>query len=417
MAMNMVEKILAEHSGLSTVSPGDIVNVSVDRAILLDIAGLHPELVRNPPKRPFDPDRVSIVFDHFVPPATVELAEGTSKIRKLARAWGIRNFYDAGRGGISHALGAELGWFVPGSIIANTDSHSVAAGAFNCLSRGLGTPELMQVLCTGRTWFIVGETVRIDFQGGLRKGVEAKDAFFEIARRVGDISNMNIEFGGDMHSLSMDDRSSISAMTAELGVEFSIFEHDSVLSSYLSGRVGNYRPVAPDAGAPYAQTHTVDLGELEPMVAVPHNVVGNVRPVGDVQGTRIDQAVIGSCANGRLHDLEVAARILKGRKVNRDVRLIVTPATVNIYREALELGYIKAIAEAGAVVTNPTCGSCFGGHMGLLAPGEVAVTSTTRNFRGRMGSRDASIFLASSATVAASALNGYISDPREVMAQ
>ncbi len=277
LAMNMVEKILAEHSGLSTVSPGDIVNVSVDRAILLDIAGLHPELVRNPPKRPFDPDRVSIVFDHFVPPATVELAEGTSKIRKLARAWGgIRNFYDAGRGGgISHALGgAELGWFVPGSIIANTDSHSVAAGAFNCLSRGgLGTPpELMQVLCTGRTWFIVGgETVRIDFQGGLRKGVEAKDAFFEIARRVGDISNMNIEFGGDMHSLSMDDRSSISAMTAELGgVEFSIFEHDSVLSSYLSGRVGNYRPVAPDAGAPYAQTHTVDLGgELEPMVAVP----------------------------------------------------------------------------------------------------------------------------------------------------
>ena len=418
--MNIIEKILAQHrtNGYGDVCPGDIVKVSVDKTIMLDIAGMHPELIKNPPKRVFDPRKVAIIFDHFVPAPTTEIAEGTSKIAGLAAKWGIDDFYGYGRGGISHTLAAEKGWLLPGRIIANTDSHTIATGAYNSIGRGLGMPELMQVLCTGQTWFIVGETNRVNLFGTLAVGVEAKDIFLTLANQIGDIPNQNIEFGGDgIRNLTIDERAVVSTMCAELSAEFAAFPYDNVLETYVKDRAeSTFHPVYPDTDADYVRQFDVDLNCLEPMVALPDSVSRNARNVREVEGIHIDQATIGSCANGRLSDLEVASRILEGRKVSRDTRLIVTPSTQHIYLEAERLGYIRKIAEAGGLVTNSTCGSCFGGHMGLLGLGENGITSTTRNFKGRMGSRDAKIYMASSATVAASAVEGKITDPRKYLA-
>ncbi len=416
MSHGMIEKILLKHNteGLRDIGPGDIVKTSVDLAIMLDMAGLHPEFTRNPPKKPFDPDRIAMVFDHLVPAPTSEIASKTGNLRKLAEKWGLTKFYDYGRGGISHTLGAELGWFQPGNIIANTDSHTIATGAFNCVGRGLGMPELMQVICTGQTWYILGDSHSVSLEGKLGNGVEAKDVFLSLARDLGEIPNQNIEFSGHgISNLSVDDRSVISTMCAEISAEFALFPFDKILEEYLRTRsISGYSPSIADEGAPYASQRNLNMNELEPMVALPDAVVGNVRPAGDIAGAAIDQATIGSCANGRLKDLESAARILKNRKVHSGVRLIVTPSTQQIYLEAERQGFIRIILEAGGVVTNPTCGSCFGGHMGLLGDGETGITSTTRNFKGRMGSRDAAIYLASSATVAASAVAGHVTDPR-----
>lgn len=414
--MNVIEKILLDHSVDQTVkevSPGNIVNVSVDKVIMLDIAGQHPELLANPPKRIFDPDRFSIIFDHFVPSPNVDMARGTSKIRELVKRLNVRSFYDYGSGGISHAFAAEMGWFLPGRIIANTDSHSVAAGGYQALSRGLGTPELMQVMCTGRTWFSVGETARVNLSGKMNPGTEAKDVFFKLAGLSGELPNMNIEFTGEgIGNLSVDQRAAISTMCAELSIEFAVFPFDDILREYLVNRAeSDYRPVVSDPGESYASEFEINMSEVVPMTALPGAVSRNTKPVSELQSIHVDQCTIGSCANGRLEDLAIASRILKGKKVHSGTRLIVTPATKSIYLEALERGYIKTIIESGGIVTNPTCGSCMGGHMGLLADGEVAVSSTTRNFKGRMGSRDAQIYLASSGTVAASAVNGYLTDP------
>lgn len=417
--MNIIERILSEHmvGGRKDVGPGDIVRTSVDRAFMLDMAGLHPEFLRNPPKKVFDPEKVAVIFDHYVPAPTAEVADGASKIRKLVKKWGVKEFYDYGRGGISHALAGENGWLRPGNIIANTDSHTIATGAYNSIGRGLGMPELMQVLCTGETWFMVGETNRADLHGKLNPGVEAKDIFLALARDVGDIPNQNIEFGGDgISGLTVDERAVVSTMCAELSAEFAAFPYDETLGSYLEGRTDmKFRPAYPDKKASYVRTFDIDLDRLEPMVALPDAVARNVKNVAELADTPIDQATIGSCANGRLSDIAIAAKILDGRQVHDGVRLIVTPSTRKIYLEAEKRGYVRKIVEAGGIVTNSTCGSCFGGHMGLLGPGETAITSTTRNFRGRMGSRDARIFMGSSATVAASAVMGKLSDPRELI--
>jgi 3-isopropylmalate/(R)-2-methylmalate dehydratase large subunit len=417
--MNIIEKILYLHSVNKSgkIEPGDIVRVKVDFAVLLDMAGLHPEFLRNPPKSVFDPDKVAIIFDHLVPAPTTDVADGNRKIRKLVQRWGVKNFYDYGRGGISHALLAQEGFIRPGMIIANTDSHTIAMGAYNSLGRGLGMPELMQVLCTGETWYIVGNTIKVNLNGKLPLGTEAKDVFLKMAQDIGDATDQNIEFHGTgIESLSIDERAVISTMCAELGAEFVVFPYDSVLQKYMEEKGSpSHGKIEPEPDATYKSEYDISLSNLEPMVALPDFVSRNIRAVADLGDIHIDQATIGSCANGRLHDLEIAARILKGRKISRDTRLVVTPATQEIYRQALELGYVKEITEAGGIVTNATCGSCFGGHMGLLGDNEVGITSTTRNFKGRMGSRSASIYLASSATVAASAIESRITDPRKYL--
>ena len=410
--MNIIEKILKSHSvdNLKSVSPGDIVTVSVDRAIIVDMAALHPEFVNNPPIKPFDPDKIAIIFDHFVPPPNIEIANRVNKLRKLAKIWGLKNFYDVGRGGISHVFSGESGWILPGSIIANTDSHTVATGALNAIGRGLGTPEMMGIIATGKTWFIAGETVNVRFINGLKKGASAKDVFFKMAEIIGDIPNMNIEFSGTgIKTLNMDERSSISTMCAELSAEFAVFPFDDILKEYLEGiGIKNYNPVYPDNDAEYYKTYEIDLDNVEPMVALPDKIINNVRPVTELGKVEINLAVVGSCANGRLSDLRDVSEVLKNKKINKNVRLIVTPASMKVYEEAIRLGYIDNIIKAGGMVTNPTCGACLGGHMGVSSDGDVVISSTTRNFKGRMGSPKSRIYLGSARTVALSAVNGYI---------
>ena len=410
--MNIIEKILFNHSiePLTTVSPGDIVTVNVDRAIMVDMAALHPEFVDNPPVKPFDPEKISLVFDHYVPSPNIEIANRVNRLRKLVSRWGIKDFYDAGRGGISHVIGGELGWFKPGSLIANTDSHTVATGAFNTLGRGLGTPELINIIATGKTWFIVGETLKVNLNNRIKKGSSAKDIFFYIASLTGDIPGKNVEFAGSgIQTLSMDDRSSISTMCAELSTEFAVFPVDNVLREYMnSAGINDYSAVEPDQNTEYADEINIDMNSVEPMVAMPDRIINSIKPVSDLGTVDIDVAVVGSCANGRLSDIRDVAEVLHGKKINRNVRLTVTPASRKIYIEASRLGYIETITEANGLVTNPTCGACLGGHMGVVGDGDTVISSTTRNFKGRMGSSSARIYLGSARTVAISALRGYI---------
>ncbi len=411
--MNIVEKILFNHSAepVKDISPGDIVTVNVDRAIIVDMAALHPEFIENPPIKPFNPEKISLVFDHYVPAPGIEIANRVNRLRKLVSRWGIKDFYDVGRGGISHVLGGEKGWFRPGSLIANTDSHTIATGAFNTLGRGLGTPEIMNIIATGKTWFLLGDTLRANLENNIKHGTSAKDVFFYLASMIGDIPNKNIEFSGSgIKFLDIDQRSSISTMCAEVSAEFAVFPEDAILRQYMDERgYGNYSPAAPDKDAEYINEITIDMGKIEPMVALPDRIINNVKPISEVGNVGIDVAVVGSCANGRLSDLRNVAEVLKNKKIKDDVRFIVTPASKSIYEEALRLGYIDTIMKANALVTNPTCGACLGGHMGVVGNGDTVLSSTTRNFKGRMGAGGAKIYLASARSVAISAIKGYIS--------
>jgi len=410
--MNIIEKILKNHSveNIKEVSPGDIVTVNVDKIIITDMAALHNEFINNPPLKPFDNNKIAIIFDHFVPPPNIEISNRINKLRKLKYLWDIKDFYDSGRGGISHVIAAEKGFLKPGNLIANTDSHTIAVGAFNSIGRGLGTPEIMNIIATGKTWFLAGNTIKINLNGNMNNNVSSKDIFFNIAKATGDIPNNNIEFSGDgIKSLTMDDRSSISTMCAELSAEFAVFPFDNVLKDYMDSiGINDYKPVFP-GNDKYYKTYDIDLNKIEPMVALPDKIINNVKNISEINKTEINVAIVGSCANGRLSDLKDISIILKNHKVNENVRFIVTPASQEIYNEALRSGYIDNIIKANALVTNPTCGACLGGHMGVAGDNDVIISSTTRNFKGRMGSNKAKIYLASAKTVAISAINGYIS--------
>ena len=417
MGMTITEKILARASGAALVAPGDVAVVDVDTAVLLDLSFL-PEGWREVLKV-HDPSRVVIVFDHLVPAATVQAATCHKTGRAFAAKFGIERLHDVGPDqGISHAVIAERGYALPGTVLVNADSHTCGAGAFNCAARGVGGPDMLWAVTTGSAWFRVGETVRYDFTGALRPGVTAKDLFLHIAGKYGAHVNQNIEYGGPgLAGLSINARRTLATMGAEFSAEFTIFEADDLLVSYMRERTTRpFDPVLPDADARYADRRTIDLGTLEPLVALPDAVVNQSVPVSEVAGTRIDQAFIGSCANGTLDDLAIAARVVRGRKVARGTRFIVTPGTQSIFRAALKAGYIETLLEAGAVVTPATCGACIGGHMGVLGPDEVCITASTRNFKGRMGDPSARIYMASPATVAASALAGRIAGAEEMFA-
>lgn len=419
---NQIERILSRHSTEAPgrpVEPEDFVEVEVDRLVLLDMAATHPEFLAHLPHRIHRPERVAWVFDHLVPAPTVELASGLVKLRELARHWGITNVFDIGRGGISHPLMAEKGWVRPGEILANTDSHTCAAGALGCAGRGVGMLEVMSILCTGRTWYRVGETIRAELSGRLAPGVTGKDVFLSLAGEHGAIPGRNIEFGGEgLAHLPIPTRQVIATMCAEISAEFALFPPDAAVLDYVRARIPPGEPweaVGADPGASYVETWSVDLTGVGPLVALPHRVARNVRPVSEMESVAITRAVVGSCANGTIEDLESVAEVLKGRRVHPDVVFTVTPNTSEVLQEASRRGLIDAILAAGALVTNPTCGACFGGHMGVLGDGEVCVTSTTRNFQGRMGSPNSKIYLASSATVAASAVAGHLADPRSLV--
>jgi len=415
MGMTIVEKIFARASGRAKVAPGDLVVVKVDTVVMLDV-NFVPTLRRNVLKV-HDPERVVVTYDHLVPAPDRANADAQAYGRDFVKRFGIKRFHDVGLNqGISHSIVAEKGYALPGSVLVCSDSHTCSAGAFNCAARGIGYPDMIYVLTMGETWFRVGETIRYDLVGTLPEGVSAKDLFLHIAGTYGDHTNQNAEFGGPgLASLPINARRTLATMGAELSAEFATFEADALLIDYVTARNPvPFEPQHPDPDAVYADRRVIDLGALTPLVALPDAVIRNSAPVAEVAGTAIDQAFIGSCANGTIDDLAEAARVVAGRRVAPGVRLLVTPSSQAIFREALAAGYVQTLMEAGAVVTPSTCGACFGGHMGVLGPNETCITASTRNFKGRMGDPSARIYMASPATVAASAIAGRIVSAAEL---
>lgn len=416
--MTIAEKILARKSGQAKVGPGDLVTVEVDTVVLIDnsfTASRWREILKVR-----DPDRIVVVFDHRVPASTQDSAAAHRTGRRFVQKFGIKRFHDVGYDqGISHQLVADHGYALPGTVLVCSDSHTCSAGVFNCIARGVGEPDVIYSAIKGETWFRVGETVRYELAGRLSPAVTTKDAFLQIAGTHGDHATQNIEFGGPgIAGLSIAARKTLTTMGAELSAEFATFEADDAMLDWIRARrteksAQPLEAVVPDKDAKYAAVRKVDLAALEPLVAFPDTVIENSKPVAAAAGTRIDQAFIGSCANGTLDDLELAARILKGRRVAPGTRLLITPGSQAVFREAARRGIVTTLAEAGAVVTPSTCGACGGGHLGILGPGETCITASTRNFKGRMGDPSARIYMASSATVAASAIMGAIADPRE----
>jgi len=415
MGMTIIEKILARASGAEKIAPGDLAVVDVDLCVLIDLSfsrGSWREVLKV-----HDPEKVVVVFDHDVPASNRDTAAMHVRGREFVRRFGIRRLHDVGPDqGISHVVVAENAYCLPGTVMACSDSHTCSAGALNCAARGLGAPDLLYALTTGKTWFRVGETVRYDLDGRLAEGVSTKDLFLHIAGAYGDHANQNVEFGGPaLAYLSIDARRTLTTMGAELSAEFATFEPDQSLIDYVKARSPvPFEPQYPDPDASYAVRRRIDLSALPPMVALPDAVIRNTVPVERAAGEPIQQAFIGSCANGTLDDLAEAARVLKGRRVAPGVRLLVTPGSQRIAAAAAKAGYVQSLLEAGAVVTPATCGACYGGHMGVVGPDETCITASTRNFRGRMGDPTARIYMASPATVAASAIAGRIADARAI---
>jgi 3-isopropylmalate/(R)-2-methylmalate dehydratase large subunit len=414
MGMTAIEKILARNAGKDIMRPGDLAVVKVGCAVMYD-NNFIPANWRKLTKV-FDPDRLVVVFDHRVPAKDIISATAQKTGREFVKQFGIKRFHDVGATqGICHVLVADHGYAIPGEVLVCGDSHTCSAGVFNCAARGTGGPDMIYAAAKGETWFRVGETVRYELEGELQEDVSMKDVFLHIADIYGDHATMNVEYGGPaLAHLSINARRTITTMSAELSAEFATFVPDDVMIDYVKERNPGlaFEPQYPDGDASYADVRHIDLSSIEPLVALPDTVLNNSRPVGQAAGTKIDQAFIGSCANGTLDDLAVAARMLDGKTVADGVRLIITPGSQTIYRQALKAGYIEILMDAGAVVTNATCGACGGGHLGILAPGETCITASTRNFKGRMGSPESRVFMASPATVAASAIKGEIADPR-----
>ncbi len=418
--MTIAEKILARASGRNNVGPGNYVTAKIDRAMMPDAFRLIRTVLKEAgisedEFKLWDPERVIIVSDHRVPAFDINSARAQKMARELARKLGVKHFYDV-FAGICHQIMVEKGHVLPGQLIVGADSHTTTYGALNAASTGIGASEMAYVLGTGELWFMVPETIKFDIQGKLPPMVTSKDVILYIAGKYStEVAQYKaIEWTGSaVDAMSMDARLTMGNMSVELGAKFGIFRADEKTTAYLKARTDKpIEPVDPDPDAVYAQTHVVDASVLEPQVALPHNV-GNVKPVSEAGDIVIDQAVIASCCHGRIEDLETAARIVKGKKIPKSVRFFVAPASWEQYKEALDKGIIGTLVDAGVLVGNPSCGLCTG-YQGVLAEGESCVAATPRNFKGRMGSPDARIYLASAATVAASALKGKIVDPREV---
>jgi len=416
--LTLAEKILAKKSGKDTVSAGEIVQARVDVAMSHENARMvKKSFEKIGVEKVWDPDRIVIIFDHRVPAESERTALGQKELREFVKAQGIKNFYDINVG-VCHQVLVEEGFSRPGILLVGTDSHTTTAGALGAFATGIGATEMAAVWATGELWLRVPETLKIVVNGKLPRGVYAKDVILNIIGTIGadGADYKAIEFSGStISAMSIASRMVISNLSMEAGAKVAFVVPDKITESYVKDRAkGLYEMLAPDPDARYASEHTLDVSDLEPQLACPHQV-DNVKGISEVAGTKIDQAVIGSCTNGRLEDLREAARVLKGRKVDPGVRLLVVPASWKIFKEALSEGIIETLVDAGAVLVNAGCGPCLGAHQGCLAPGEVAVTSTNRNFQGRMGSAEAFLYLASPATVAASAIEGKIADPRRYL--
>ena len=402
-AMTAAEAALARAAGVARTEPGEYVVAEIGAMMMHDIfaADVLEMLERTGIERLHDPSRATVVFDHMVPAPSVAAAEHQAKARRLLRRYGIDAFFEIGRG-ICHQVMVEEGRVRPGELVVGTDSHTTTYGAVGAAGCGIGSSEMAYALATGKLWFKVPETVLVVLEGRLAYMVTAKDLVLYLMREVGsaEAQYRSVEHGGaGTDSLSLSERMTIANMGVEMGAKFSLFPADGAPTMR--------------SGARYVATHTVDLGALSPQVAVPHHVE-NVVDVGEVAGLRLDQVFLGSCTNGRLEDLRIAAAILRGQKIAPRVRMIVTPASSRVYEQAAGEGILADLSAAGAIVEGPGCGPCFGGHLGLLAAGERCLGTHNRNFRGRMGSPEGEIYLGSPATAAASALAGAIADPREL---
>jgi 3-isopropylmalate/(R)-2-methylmalate dehydratase large subunit len=424
MGMTLAEKILARAAGREQVAPDEIVVAAVDLALSHENADLvrksFQEIgVRNV----WDPKKIVIVLDHRVPAESEKTAATHKAIRDFVRQQGIQNFYDVGRGGICHQVLAEHGYVLPGMVVAGTDSHTTTHGAFGAFATGIGATEMAGVWTEGRLWFKVPATIRIEVTGELRRWISAKDLILYIIGQLGadGADYRAVEFDGPViRDLSVAGRMVLANLSMEMGAKVAFTPVDEKLLRYVARRAARVLPMnpkyAPDPDAEYERIMEIDASEAlkEPQVACPHSV-DRVRPVSDVSGLTVNQAVLGSCTNGRLEDFEIAAHILEGQRVHPRTRLLVIPASQEIFLEAIRLGYIQTLVEAGAMVNPPGCGPCVGVHQGILAAGEVCISSTNRNFLGRMGSKDSRVYLASPAVVAASAIAGAIVHPAEVV--
>ncbi len=419
MGHTLAEKILLAHSSADELAPGDFVMVDCDVVMANDLSTPHAarEIARMGADRVFDPSKVVLVADHFMPAKDARSAELQRVMKEWAHEQGVA-FYDQGRGGIEHTLLVEEGWIVPGSVVAGADSHTCTYGALGCYGSGMGTTDIAGAMAIGRFWQIVPGTILVEFVGGRGRFVAGKDLILAVIAEIGvaGATSMALEFAGDgAATLSIDDRLAVANMAIEAGADTGLFPADDVTAAFLEGRTE--RPWArerSDVDAEFARRLRIDLSSLRPLVALPHSP-GNVAPVDEVVGRKIDQVYIGNCANGTMTDLRQTAEILRGRSVHPSCRAIVVPATQRIYREALTEGLLDVFVEAGCVVSTPTCGACFGGHMGILAAGESALTTTNRNFRGRMGSPEAGVHLANAWVAAAAAVAGEIVDPADVL--
>ena len=414
----MSEKILAAHAGLDTVKPGDTITCKVDWTVCHDMFfNVDGQDMYKGVTHLDHPERCLILLDHSVPAATSRDALGGVYARDFVKKHGISNFIDVGDHAVIHQALAERGYAAPGRLIAGGDSHTCAAGALNAAARGFGPADITYLFCTGETWYQVAPTILYRLHGKLPVGCTGKDVFLFIAGTYGDATGHSVEFGGDgIANLTIPQRQSIATMCAEINAEFAIFPCDAVLEEYLYSRGDEtINAVAPDEDAQYADIRDIDLSKIVPYVAKPHFIPMNCVPVTEIQGLPINQVVIGSCSNGRIEDLRVAAEMMKGRHTAPGVRFIITPASQRIYLQSVKEGLIETLVEAGCVVTNATCGCCYGGHMGLLGSGERCLSTTTRNFKGRLGSPESEVLLCSPATAAASAIVGVITDPRDII--
>jgi len=414
----MTEKILAKHAGLASVEPGQLITCKLDMVLANDITA--PPAIKEFEKigRPvFDNTKIALVPDHFTPNKDMKTAGLTKAVRDFANANNIVNYFEVGHdAGIEHVILPEKGLVGPGKLTIGADSHTCTYGAVNGFATGVGTTDLAVALATGEAWFKVPQSIKVNLTGKKPKNINGKDVILTLIGMIGVDGALyqSLEFAGPgVAELSMTDRFTIANMAIEAGGKNGIFPFDEKTKEYVEGRVKDYEPVAPDADAKYVRTVEINLSELKPVVAFPH-LPGNTKRVEDIGEIKIHQVVIGSCTNGRLEDLAIAAEIMKGHKVHKDVRCIVIPGSQQVYMEALEAGYLKTFIESGAAVSTPTCGPCMGGHMGIMTAGERCVSTTNRNFRGRMGHVDSEVYLAGPHVAAASAILGRIATPEEV---
>jgi len=415
----MSQKILAVHAGRESVAVGELIDVAADMVLANDITApiAMNEFARLGVERVFDPARIALVPDHFAPNKDIKSAEQCKQMREFAHRYGIINYFEVGRMGIEHALLPEQGLVLPGDVVVGADSHTCTYGAVGAFATGMGSTDIAVAMATGRAWMRVPETMRFIYQGSLRPWVGGKDLILYTIGLIGveGARYRAMEFSGPaIDTLSMDGRLTMSNMAIEAGAKAGLFHVDALTEAYVSVRARRpYRAYASDQDAEYVETITIDAGSIEPQVSFPH-LPSNARPLSQVGHVTIDQAVIGSCTNGRWTDLLAAADILRGRQVHPHVRCIVIPGTQEIYLRAVREGLAEAFVQAGAVFSTPTCGPCLGGYMGILAAGERCVSTTNRNFVGRMGHVQSEVYLAGPAVAAASAVLGYIGGPDQL---